>query len=104
MYEKDLPLTEAFFYILLTLRAPNHGYGIIQEIERMTNGRVTLGAGTLYGALSTMQKRGWIKLYHIDTESRRKKEYVITATGKEIFESERRRLAELLENAKRMEE
>ena len=46
MSEKDNPLTEAFFYILLSLRHPNHGYGVIQEVEELTKGRVSLGAGT----------------------------------------------------------
>ena len=73
MSEKETPLTEAFFYILLALRRPNHGYGVIQEVEELTKGRVVLGAGTLYGALQTMQKRGWIRIYSQDTESRKKK-------------------------------
>ena len=94
MSEKDNPLTEAFFYILLSLRHPNHGYGVIQEVEELTKGRVSLGAGTLYGALQTMQKRGWIRVVSQETESRKKKEY-----GKEVFETERARLAELLGNA-----
>lgn len=46
MTDKDTPLTEAVYYILLALRKPNHGYGIIQEVERLTGGRVMLGAGT----------------------------------------------------------
>lgn len=99
MSEKDNPLTEAFFYILLSLRHPNHGYGIIQEVEELTKGRVSLGAGTLYGALQTMQKRGWIRVVSQETESRKKKEYIITEVGKEVFETERARLAELLGNA-----
>lgn len=102
MTEKDNPLTEAFFYILLALRKPNHGYGIVQEVERWTNGRVVLGAGTLYGALQTMQKRDWIEIYSVDTESRKKKEYIITKSGKEAFKAEMRRLEELLNNAKLM--
>lgn len=102
--EKDTPLTEAFYYILLALRKPNHGYGIIQEVERWTNGRVVLGAGTLYGALQTMQKRNWIEIYSIDTESRKKKEYIITEAGKEAFNAEKQRLEELLKNAELMEE
>lgn len=101
--ERDNPLTEAFYYILLALRKPNHGYGIIQEVERLTNGRVVLGAGTLYGALQTMQKRNWIKIYSVDTESRKKKEYIITEAGKEIFRLEKQRLEELLKNAELME-
>lgn len=103
MSEKDNPLTEAFFYILLALRKPNHGYGIIQEVENRTDGRVTLGAGTLYGALQTMLKRDWIKIYSVDTESRKKKEYVITETGVKVFMAEKQRLQELLKNAELME-
>lgn len=103
MSEKDNPLTEAFFYILLALRKPNHGYGIIQEVENRTEGRVTLGAGTLYGALQTMLKRDWIKIYSVDTESRKKKEYVITETGVKVFMAEKQRLQELLKNAELME-
>ena len=103
MSEKETPLTEAFFYILLALRRPNHGYGVIQEVEELTKGRVVLGAGTLYGALQTMQKREWIRIYSQDTESRKKKEYIITDTGRSVFEAERNRLAELLDNAKLME-
>ncbi|MCM1048413.1 MAG: PadR family transcriptional regulator [Clostridiales bacterium] len=103
MSEKDNPLTEAFFYILLALRKANHGYGIIQEVEKYTGGRVELGAGTLYGALQTMLKRGWIKIYSVDTESRKKKEYVITETGVKVFMAEKQRLQELLKNAELME-
>nr|MBQ8252844.1 helix-turn-helix transcriptional regulator [Lachnospiraceae bacterium] len=103
MAEKDLPLTEAVYYILLALRKPNHGYGITQEVEELTGGRVTLGAGTLYGAIQTLQKKGWIDIYSVDTESRKKKEYIITEAGREVFEAERVRLQELLDNAKLME-
>jgi len=99
MTERENPLTEAVYYILLALRKPNHGYGIIQEVEQLTNGRVVLGAGTLYGAIQTLLKKKWIDIYSIDTESRKKKEYVITDLGKEIFEAECRRLEELLRNA-----
>lgn len=104
MSDKDMPLTEAFYYILLALRKPNHGYGIIQEVQELTRGRVVLGAGTLYGALQTLQKREWIELYSLDTESRKKKEYVITPLGRQAFDREKARLEELLNNAKRMEE
>lgn len=103
MAERDLPLTEAVYYILLALRKPNHGYGITQEVEELTKGRVTLGAGTLYGAIQTLQKKGWIDIYSVDTESRKKKEYIITESGREVFEAERVRLQELLDNAKLME-
>ena len=104
MSEKETPLTEAFYYILLALRKPNHGYGVIQEIEELTGGRVVLGPGTLYGALQTMQKREWIRIYSQDTELRKKKEYIITDLGRAAFEAEKSRLGELLSNAKLMEE
>lgn len=104
MLEKDIPLTEAVYYILLAVRKPNHGYGITQEVEQLTGKRVVLGAGTLYGAIQTLQKKGWISIYSVDTESRKKKEYIITETGKKVFEAERLRLEELLSHAKLMEE
>lgn len=102
MTEKDNPLTEAVYYILLAVRKPNHGYGIIQEVEQLTKGRVVLGPGTLYGAIQTLQKKKWIQIYSVDTESRKKKEYLITDLGREIFEAERLRLEELLRNARLM--
>ncbi len=102
MMELDAPLTEAFYYILLALRKPNHGYGITQEIEQITEGRVVLGAGTLYGALQTLQKRDWIEVYSQDTQSRKKKEYVITNAGRQAFEKELIRLEELVNNGKKM--
>lgn len=102
--EKNIPLTEALYYILLAVRKPNHGYGIVQEVEDMTKGRVVLGPGTLYGAIQSMEKKGWISIYSEDTSSRKKKEYLITDLGKSVFAEEKSRLEELLENAKYMEE
>ena len=100
--DNNTPLTEALFYILLAVRAPNHGYGIIQNISEMTDKRVTLGPGTLYGAINSMLTKGWISLYSEDKESRKKKEYLITNTGKKIFQNEVTRLNELIKNAKNM--
>ena len=57
MKETHQTLTDAFFYILLALRRPNHGYGVVQEVEQMTDGRLILGPGTLYGALSQLMER-----------------------------------------------
>lgn len=101
--EKNIPLTEALFYILLSVRKPNHGYGIIQEVEQLTKGRVILGPGTLYGAIQTMTAKGWIRIFSEETDSRKKKEYIITDLGRKIFAEERKRLAELLDNAALME-
>lgn len=98
------PLTEALFYILLAARTPNHGYGIIQDVSEMTDGRVTLGPGTLYGAINSMLTKGWISLYSEDKESRKKKEYLITNVGKKVFQNEVKRLKELVINAKKMDD
>ncbi|MBQ1993941.1 MAG: helix-turn-helix transcriptional regulator [Lachnospiraceae bacterium] len=100
----DAPLTEAFYYILLALRKPKHGYGVIQEVEELTNGRVQLGAGTLYGALQSLEKRGWIEIYSADESSRKKKEYIITSLGEKAFHKELERLKELVGNGRLMEE
>ncbi len=94
-------LTEAVYYILISLYTPLHGYGIMQNIERMSRGRVTLGAGTLYGALNTLQDKGLIVSVSGATESR-KKEYVITERGKRVIATELERLEELLTNGRQV--
>lgn len=94
-------LTEAVYYILLSLLAPMHGYGIMQNIEALSGGRVRLAAGTLYGALNTMLERGWINVLPGERDSR-KKEYRITDLGKAALHGEMLRLIELLENGKRV--
>jgi len=101
--DHSIPLTEAIFYILLATRKPKHGYGIIQEVSELTEGRVALGAGTLYGAINSMLAKGWIRLFSEDKESRKKKEYLITQIGTEVFQSEVKRLKELVNNAKKMD-
>ena len=104
MENKNQPLTEALFYILLAVRKPIHGYGIIQEVSELTGGRVNLGPGTLYGSINSLRDRGWIVLYSAELGSRRKKEYVITGEGREIFAAELARLRELVRNGEKMEE
>lgn len=96
MYE-NIALTESTYYILLSLCTPQHGYGIMQQVEAMSGGRVRLAAGTLYGALNTMCERGWIALLPSEAGSR-KKEYKLTAKGLEVLRKEIGRLRELLEN------
>ena len=96
-------LTESVFYILLRLHRPAHGYALMKDIAEMTNNRVNLGAGSLYGALDTLQKKGWIKALEEHPQDR-KIEYLITGTGKLFFENELARLEELLQNAEKMKE
>lgn len=91
---KSGALTEVTFFILLSLYKPNHGYGIMQFVEEKTNGRLNLGAGSLYGAINTLNEKKWIEPYGMD--EMRKKEYIITPLGKEIAEVEVKRLNEVL--------
>lgn len=92
-------LTEAVYYILLSLLEPLHGYGIMQKVEQLSGGRLRLAAGTLYGAISTMQEKGWITALGGGSDSR-KKEYIITDKGREILHAEYARLVELVENGR----
>jgi DNA-binding PadR family transcriptional regulator len=92
-------LTETAYYILLSLYENLHGYAIMQKVAQMSNGRVQLGAGTLYGALATFVERGWI----VETaQYNRRKEYLITALGKAVVEAEMLRLAELWSNGQKV--
>lgn len=94
-------LTEAVYYILLSLMEPMHGYGIMQNVEQLSNGRVKLAAGTLYGAISTLLEKGWITALPGEKDSR-KKEYQITALGRQALQAELLRLRELLGNGCRI--
>ena len=87
-------LTETTFLVLLSMFSPNHGYGIMQFIEKETDGRVLLGAGTLYGAINTLLKKKWIEPYGSETASN-KKEYTVTALGKQIAENEVERINQI---------
>ena len=98
----NISLTESMYYILISLTKPNHGYGIMQQVEEMTNGRVVLGPGTLYGALNTLLEKRWIEIFSQDDESRKKKEYLLTDSGKEVINNEMMRLEELLTNGKKV--
>ena len=97
----NLPLTEAVYYILLSLMEPMHGYGIMQNVEALSGGRVRLAAGTLYGAINTLLERGWITALPGARDSR-KKEYQITNLGKEAVAAEINRLQELLKNGRQI--
>lgn len=96
-------LTEAVFYILLSLLKPLHGYGIIQNVGELSKGRIKLAPGTLYGALNSLVDKRWIDALPENPESR-KKEYVITTSGKAVLKEEIERLAELVANGKKFME
>lgn len=93
MKHKLLPLSETMHYILLALREPLHGYAVMQKIERISKGTVTLAAGTLYGAIENLNKHGWIK--PVGNLGRRKI-YMITPEGSTILNMEQERLLHIL--------
>ena len=95
MAESSSALTEAVFYILLSLGQPLHGYGIMQRTEELSGGRVKLSAATLSGALTTLQDKGWIE--PAGGEGRRKS-YRITPDGRAAARAELARLRELTHN------
>ena len=93
----DIALTESSYYIPLSLYTPRHGYGIMQQAERLSKGRVRLAAGTLYGALNSMVDRGWI-IQLPGEDGSRKKEYSLTRKGMDVLMNELDRLRELVNN------
>ena len=90
---KSGALTEVTFFILLALYQARHGYAIMQFVEEKTNGRLMIGAGSLYGALDSLSKKGWITVH--DDSDVRKKEYIITDDGRRVAERELKRIQSL---------
>ncbi len=87
-----VPMTETAFYILFSLQEERHGYGIGQRIQELTEGRIAIGAGTMYGTLSKMEKDGLIRF---TTEKEKRKYYLITDLGREVLELEKERIRHL---------
>jgi DNA-binding PadR family transcriptional regulator len=95
------PMTEAMYYVLLALMHPNHGYQLMHAITEVSNGRLTMGPGTLYGVLSRMQKDGLISL--ADDDGRRKT-YRITQEGEQALRTEYTRLKAMIQDGRILEE
>lgn len=91
---KNLPLTETVYYILLALIEPAHGYLVIQKVEELSMGQVRLAAGTLYGAIQNLLKLGFIK--PIDSDGNRRKVYLITEEGREVLLLDLRRMKHIV--------
>ena len=87
-----VPMTETAFYILLCLKTPNHGYGIVQTVERLTDGAIKLAPGTMYGSLSKMEKDTLIRFVR---EEEKRKIYEITDLGREVLQTEIARIERL---------
>jgi DNA-binding PadR family transcriptional regulator len=99
-----LPLPSAVFHILLSLaEGERHGYALKREIARRTDGKLTLGAGVLYGSIAKMLDQGLIEESddrpdpHLDDERRRY--YRVTPFGRKVAEAEIARMRELVDLA-----
>jgi DNA-binding PadR family transcriptional regulator len=93
---KHLPLTEATYLILASLTAPRHGYGIMQDVEVISGGRVKVGPGTLYGALTNLLQQKLIRRCGETGEgSDRRKVYALTPLGEKVLVLEGQRLRAL---------
>lgn len=99
--EKFSALTEQMFYILLALEQERCGVDVVEAIRAATEGRMVVGPGTLYTLLADFQKAGYIEETAVEG---RRRTYRITATGRELVEGERRRLAQMLADYDRMRE
>lgn len=91
-----VPMTETSFYILFCLQKPNHGYGIVQKVENLTDGEIRLAPGTMYGSLSKMEKDGLIRFVN---EEEKRKIYVITDLGTEVLQLELKRIKRLYQTS-----
>lgn len=92
--KKIIPLTETTFYIMLSLLEPSHGYAVMQKVEELSNGRVRIAAGTMYGATENLLKQKMIR--ELPGEDKRRRVYVLTDDGKEVLQLETKRLKQLV--------
>lgn len=101
--QSQLPLTEATYFILLSLApGPRHGYAIMKDVRALSRNRLRLSTGTLYTALKRLLDQGWIR--RVDEperkgEGRVRKSYTLTSLGAAILEAEVERLQGLLQVA-----
>ena len=110
------PLREPTLFILLALfKERKHGYAILKDVERLSEGRVVLSTGTLYGALARLLEQGVIQKSseedgkdgsHPEPESggadtRTRKYYQLTQFGRRVLQVEIKRLGTILAAASR---
>ncbi|MBE5761509.1 MAG: PadR family transcriptional regulator [Clostridiales bacterium] len=89
-------LTEAVYYIMLVLQTPMHGYCVMQRVSSISDGRVNLCPGTLYGAINTLLQKRWIEDVTNAEDAGRRKEYVLTDLGRQALKYEMDRLRGLI--------
>jgi DNA-binding PadR family transcriptional regulator len=91
---KLLPLTETTFYVMLSLLEPAHGYVIMQKVEDLSEQKVRIAAGTLYGALENLTRQKLIK--EVPNDDKRRRVYALTDNGKNLLRLEIQRLKHLV--------
>jgi len=90
------PLSEPVFLILLSLaEQPRHGYDILKDVEEMSEGRVVLSTGTLYGALRRLLDDRWIDRFQEDDASRDRQAYRLTTMGRKRLQAEVARMKQM---------
>lgn len=90
------PLTEPVLMILMSLaEKPRHGYALIRDIEALSDGRVRLSTGTLYGALQRLLRNKWIERFEQEDTSRDKQAYRLTVAGRKQLQLELDRMKKL---------
>lgn len=98
-FNENLPLSEAVFFILLSLLpGPKHGYAIMKDVETLSDARVNLSTGTLYGALKRLLRAGWVQRVEDkgDDSGRERKAYTLTQLGRGILQAESDRMQSLI--------
>jgi PadR family transcriptional regulator, regulatory protein PadR len=96
------PLSTATLYVLLALAAQDlHGYGILQEVKRLSEGYYPPGSGTLYGNLKKLMNWGWAEDYQEDQLSadEKRRMYRLTAAGRTALQSDLTRIRRTLRTA-----
>jgi DNA-binding PadR family transcriptional regulator len=89
-------LTEPVFLILASLAdKPRHGYALMKDIEEISEGRVRLSTGTLYGAIRRLLEEGWIERFAQKDTSRDKQAYRLTTAGRGQIKAEVARMKQL---------
>src|SRR5215469_4489828 len=95
--EDGTPLTPAVFYILFSLATgEKHGYEIMKQVKQDTQGKITMGNGTLYGSIKRMLTDGLIEDAgeQIDPDKERRKYYRLTERGRQALGAEMQRYVE----------
>ena len=107
--QANLPLTEATFFILLSLAAePKHGYAIMKDVQALSEGRIVLSTGTLYGAIKRLLEQDWIERVDgpeqaeddAEQSGRPRKAYTLTRVGQRALDAEVTRLQRLVSIAR----